>query len=99
MQLKKKNRNLLNLRAQLTSEKQKMKSTLSATQQKELITRIEEKTATKADKENKKMNKKVSFHLQERTEIKFTMKKKVRLKPPRQPPEMKKKNRQNFFNL
>ena len=42
------------------------------------------------------MNKKVSFHLQERTDIKFTRKKKVRLKPPRQPPEKKKKNRQNY---
>ena len=91
-----KNRDLVNLRTQLTSEKQNMKSTLTAAQQKELITRLEEKTATKADKENKKMNKKVSFHLQERTEINFTKKKQVRLRPPRQPPEQKKKNRQNY---
>ena len=42
------------------------------------------------------MNKKVSFHLQERTAITFTKKKGVRLKPQKQPPERKKKNRQNY---
>ncbi len=94
--MEEKNRDLMTLRGQLVAEKHKLKSTHSATKQKEVIQRLEEKSATTASRLNKKMNKKVSFYLQERSEINFTRKKKVRMKTQKQPQERKKKNRHNY---
>ena len=84
------------MKNKLITEKKKLKHTHTTSTQKEIKQKLELKSAATANHLNKKLNKKVSFHLQERTEINFSRKKKVRMKPAKQPEHRKKKNRQNY---
>ena len=92
-----KNRELLFLRNQLVEEKKNLRSSCNTKAQSEAIKRLESKSETTAKLLNRKMNKKVSFHLQERTEINFSRKKKVRMKPTKQSNRRKKINCQNYY--
>ena len=94
--IEEKNRDLLSSRNKWFDEKNKVKSTHTVAIQKELAKRLEQKSSTTAEHLNKKMNKKVSFYLQERSDVSFAKKKKVRMKTLKQSNERKKKNRQNY---
>ena len=78
-------------------EKNKLKSKHSLSVQKEIIKKLELKSADIANRINKKLNKKVSFHQQQKSEINFTHKKRIRMKTSKQPDHRKKKNRQNHI--
>ena len=79
--IEERNRDLLSSRRKWSDEKSKIKSTHTVQKQKEVEKKLEQKSLTTANHLNKKMNKKVSFHLQERSDINFTKKKNVRMKP------------------
>ena len=80
----------------MVAEKEKMKTKNNPSQQKELLKRLETKSAETAKQLNKKTNNKVSFHLQQRTEITFAKKKKLVTRKQKTPDHTKKKNRQNY---
>ncbi len=94
--IEEKNRELQTLKTQFIEEKEKMKTTNNLIQRKELLQRLETKSADTAKQLNKKTNKKVSFHLQQRTEIVFAKKKKLKEKKRKTPEHRKRKNRQNY---
>ena len=88
---------MISLKAQLIAEKGKLKETISnPSEQRETLKKIEVKSETAARKLNKKVNKKVSFHLEERSEIAFTKKKVMVRRKEKKPQQRKKKNRQNY---
>ena len=65
--IEEKDRELQSLKTQLTVEKEKLKaSDLNTAEQKDLLKKLEAKSDSTAKQLNKKANKKVSFHLEER---------------------------------
>ena len=80
----------------MIAEKTKMKSTNNEVQQKQLLKKLENKSLETAKQLNKKVNKKVTFHLQVRTEITFTKKEKMVMRKQKTPEHRKRKNRQNY---
>ena len=69
--IEEKDRDVQSLKTQLNAEKEKMKASSNPPQHKELLQKLESKSAETAKKLNKKANKKVSFHLQQQTTIMF----------------------------
>ena len=85
------------LKAHLITEKSKLKnSSTESLQQKELLKKLEAKSEVTARQLNKKINKKVSFHLEQRTEITFAKKKKLICRKEKKTEHRKRKNRQNY---
>ena len=84
--IEERNRELQTLKSKFIEEKTKMKSTNNENQQ-------ETKSADITNKLNKKVNKKVSFHLEQRTEIVFTKKNKLKIRKRKTPEHRKRKNR------
>ena len=61
-----------------------------------ILKKLEAKYEASAKKLNKKANKKVSFHLQERSEIPVARKRKLRARKQKKPDHRKRKDRANY---
>ena len=96
MAVEEKSRELLLSRNLLMEEKKKLRSSFNMMEQIEAIRKLESKSETTEKLLNRTMNK-VAFHLQERTKIDFSRRKKVRMKLAKQSNRRGKKNHQNYY--
>ena len=96
MAVEEKSRELLLSRNLLMEEKKKLRSSFNMMEQIEAIRKLESKSETTEKLLNRTMNK-VDFHLQERTKIDFSRRKKVRMKLAKQSNRRRKKNHQNYY--
>ena len=91
--MEEKDREIATLKTQFKTEKEKLNG--DNTKKQETLKKLEERSTTTSNEINKRLNKKVSFHLQELTDIKFTKKKRLLKERRKKPEHVKKKNRQN----
>ena len=91
--MEEKDREIETLKTKFKTEKEKIVG--DNTRKQEILRKLEERSTATSNDINKRLNKKVSFYLQEVTDIKFTKKKRLLKQRRKKPEHVKKKNRQN----